>query len=259
MGKAVKGFELGARVTGRLHHASRETTVADALFSVPPGVTLEDASFIELGIIALQGIRKAAIKPGDRVAVVGQGLIGQLCNRLARMLGASVVVGVANSRKRERIARLPGGVDEYISLSESADSARAIAADVVIEAVGDPQAIVVAMSCARGGGRVVLLGSARGLTRDIDIWQLAQKRTLTLVGAHVGAMPDKDGSPGRWTYEQEGKLFLELLESGRLRVTDLVTWRARPEDCNAVYESLAEGGGNHVGITFSWKHGAANT
>lgn len=252
-GSAVKGVELGDRVTGRIHHASHETSVASKLFKVPSGVSTEEASFIELGIIVLQGIRKAAIKPGERVAVVGQGLIGQLSNRLVRILAPASLIAVAPSRNRERLARLPGGVDEYLSLVENPACVHDIAADVVIEAVGTPQANAVAMNCAREGGRVILLGSSRGLTRDLDIWGLAQTRNLTILGAHISDMPDKDASPTRWTYEQEGNLFLELLETGRLKVADLVTWRARPEECNAVYEMLAEGGRNHVGITFNWK------
>jgi threonine dehydrogenase-like Zn-dependent dehydrogenase len=185
--------------------------------------------------------------------VVGQGLIGQLANRLARLLGTTSLIAVAASRNRERSARLPGGADDYVSLSDTPDRVHTLQADIVIEAVGTPQAIAVAMNCARDGGRVVLLGSSRGLTRDLDIWGLAQQRNLEVVGAHISAMPDRDESPQRLTYEQEGRLFLELLDKGRLRVSDLVTWRARPDECNAVYEVLAEGGRNHVGITFNWK------
>lgn len=251
-GKNVKGIEIGDRVAGRIKHASHETALASTLFKVPPGVSAEEASFIELGIIVLQGIRKAAIKPGERVAVVGQGLIGQLANRLARLLTPASLVAVAPSRNRERLAVLSGGVDQYLSLKENQDCIHAVKADVVIEAVGTPQANVTAMQCAREGGRVVLLGSSRGLTRDWDVWNVAQERNLTIIGAHISDMPERDASPQRWTYAQEGKLFLELVETKRLNVADLITWRAKPEECNAVYEVLAEGGRDHVGITFNW-------
>lgn len=252
-GKAVKGVDVGDLVTGRIKHASHETVEAGKIFKVPAGVTAEEACFIELGIIVLQGIRKAAIKPGEHVVVVGQGLIGQLANRLARLLTPASLIAVAPSRNREQLALLPGGVDRYLSLNEDPACVHAIKADVVIEAVGTPQANVTAMHCAREGGRVVLLGSSRGLTRDWDLWNDAQKKHLTIIGAHISDMPENDASPLRWTYEQEGKLFLELLHAGRLRVSDLITWRAKPEECNAVYEVLAEGGRNHVGITFNWQ------
>ncbi|MCS6897903.1 MAG: zinc-binding alcohol dehydrogenase, partial [Nitrospira sp.] len=254
-GALVEGIEIGDRVAGRIKHASHETVMASRLFKVPPGVSAEEASFIELGIIVLQGIRKAAITPGERVAVVGQGLIGQLANRMARLLTPALLVAVAPSRNRERLAMLPGGVDRYLSLMEDPACVHALGADVVIEAVGTPQANVTAMHCAREGGRVILLGSSRGLTRDLDLWNVAQKKNLSVIGAHISDMPEKDASPQRWTYEQEGRLFLELIQTGRLQVADLITWRAKPEECNAVYEVLAEGGRDHVGITFNWADG----
>lgn len=252
VGSRVRGLGVGTRVAGRIHHASHETILAGQLFYVPDEVSAEEASFIELGIIVLQGVRKAAIKPGERVAVVGQGLIGQLSNRLVRILAPGALIAVAHSRNREKLAMTPGGADQYLSILDDPACMHAIAADVVIEAVGTPQANVIAMNCARDGGRVILLGSSRGLTRDLDIWTLAQKRNLMVVGAHISDMPEKDASSQRWTYQQEGNLFLELLRTGRLKVADLITWRARPDECNAVYEVLGKGGRDHVGITFSW-------
>ena len=257
VGSGVTRFRVGDLVAGRLHHASIETIAADKMFKVSDETSPEEASFIELGIITLQGMRKAGIKPGDRVAVLGQGLIGQLANRLSRLLGASWITAVATSRSRERVAMAPGGADEFVATSGATEPLRDLRADVVIEAVGTPQAVTDAMVCARDGGRVVLLGSSRGLGRDVDLWTLAQTRGLTIVGAHISAMPTQDASAGRWTYEQEGELFFDLLSSGRLAVRDLVTWEARPEECNAVYEALAAGGRGHVGIMFQWKDGAA--
>jgi threonine dehydrogenase-like Zn-dependent dehydrogenase len=226
---------------------------SDGLFKVPDSVSLEEASFIELGIITLQGIRKARIRPGDRVAVVGQGLIGQLCNKLAKVLGAVEVIAVASSRSREKTALSNNGADRYISLKEQAENIQTIRADIVIEAVGSPNAIITASKCARDGGRVILLGSSRGLGRDVNWLELFQLRNISVIGAHISAIPDKDASIGRWTYRQEGELFFDLLSSGRLRVSDLITWRAKPEECNKVYEILAEGGREHVGIIFCWK------
>lgn len=252
-GGRVKNFSVGDRVAGRIHHMSHEVLTPRHLFKIPENVAYEEAGFIELGIIILQGVRKAGIKPGDKVAVVGQGLIGQLSNRLVRLVGASQIIAVASSSNRSDTALLSGSVDEYIALSDKKNIASEIQADVVIEAVGTPLAVITALECVCNGGKVVLLGSSRGLGRNIDWWNLAQKRDITVIGAHISAMPDKDASPGRWTYQQEGELFLQLLSSGRLKVADLITWRAKPEECNAVYEVLAAGGRQHVGIMFEWQ------
>jgi threonine dehydrogenase-like Zn-dependent dehydrogenase len=242
-------------VAGRIKHTSHCSLRPDDLFRIPDGVSYEEASFIELGIITLQGIRKAKIRPGDRVAVVGQGLLGQLGNKLSRVLGASRVIAVAASRNRESTATGPGGAHEYVATSESPEAPEEIRADVVIEAVGTPQAVELSMRCSRDGGKVVLLGSSRGLGRDVDMWSTFQKRSIDLIGAHISAVPERDSSAGLWTYRHEGELFLRLLAEKRMTVEDLVTWRARPEECNAVYETLAGGGGKHVGIVFHWSDG----
>lgn len=253
VGKQVRGIAVGDQVAGRVHHSSNETVPAALLFKVPAGVTPQSASFIELGIITLQGIRKARIAPGDRVAVVGQGLIGQLANRLARVVGASNVIAVAPSRRRAKTALAGAGADEFISLEKGAQVLDAIQADIVIEAVGTPDAVGTAMQCARAGGKVILLGSSRGLSRDVDVWSMAQQRNISIIGAHISAIPDRDASPLRWTYRQEGKLFLDLLQAGRLQVEDLITWHAAPDECNAVFEVLAKGGADQVAISFNWQ------
>ena len=252
VGKGVEGIAVGDMVAGRMSHASHGLMSTNSLFKVPAGVTAEQASFMELGIICLQGIRKARIRPGDRVAVIGQGLIGAMAVRLARVVGADPIVAVASSRRRMGPALKSGGADEFVALSDSPGAVEKIQADIVIEAVGSSRAITVGMQAARPGGTVVLLGSSRDLGRGLDWWTLAQQRNIKVIGAHISDVPSTDASEGRWTYLQEGKVFLDLLESGRLDVSDLITWRPRPDECNAVYETVAEGGREHVAIVFQW-------
>ncbi len=248
----ASGIQRGDMVAGRMPHASLGIMSRTSLFRVPPGLSPEAASFLELGIITLQGIRKAGIGPGRRVAVVGQGLIGQLAVRLARLAGASPLIAVAASRRRIGPALKPGGADEFLALSDGPGVVAGIQADIVIEAVGSAKAITLGMEAARPGGTVVLLGSSRDLGRNLEWRTIAQARGLVLVGAHISALPRQDASRGRWTYEQEGRLFLDLLASGRLDVSDLVTWRPTPDECNQVYEVLADGGRDQVGIVFDW-------
>ncbi len=252
VGRKVAGVTTGDRLVGRMKHTSFSVTRPVGMFLIPDGVSAEEASFMELGIIILQGIRKAGIRPGDRVAVVGQGIIGQLSNKFARLAGAARVVAVAQSRRRESTAVGPGGADEYIALSEDPSALHRIEADVVIEAVGNPQAVEQSLQCACPGGKVILLGSSRGIGRGVQFEELAQARRLSIIGAHISAMPEGESSPGRWTYREEGELFLRLLVEKRITVSDLVTWRAAPQDCNQVFEVLADGGANHVAIVFQW-------
>ena len=86
----------------------------------------------------------------------------------------------------------------------------------------------------------MLSGSSRDLGRNLDWWTMAQERNLTLVGAHISDMPALDSSAGRWTYQDEGRLFLDLLASGRLDVSDLITRRA---EARSLQRSVRSPGG----------------
>jgi threonine dehydrogenase-like Zn-dependent dehydrogenase len=258
VGPGVKGLKNGDRVAGRVKHVSGDSIDENLVFRIPDGVDYEEASFIELGIIVLQGIRKAAIRPGDRVAVLGQGIVGQLANRIARLVGAGEVIALAASRRRASTSLVHGGADRFEVTGTGNFDPASVSADVVIEAVGTPDAITLAAKCSRPGGRVVLLGSSRGLSRNVDLASLLQSRGLQMIGAHISNMPAVDASAGRHTYRHEGRLFLELLSSKRLDVSPLVTWRPKPQECNAVYELLAKGGKEQVAIVFDWQHAGAN-
>ena len=79
------------------------------------GAHLAAASFVELGVIAMQGVRRARIRPGDRVVVLGQGLVGQLCIQMARWAGGTPVIAVARSRDLAAVSQA-SGADEVVAL-----------------------------------------------------------------------------------------------------------------------------------------------
>src|SRR3990172_3843576 len=257
VGRKVSGFKIGDRVAGRIKHASLGVVEAQGLFRIPPEVSLEPAALIELGIIVLQGIRKACIKPGESVLVLGQGLIGQLANRLCRIAGGAPIVAVATSRSRAARALGKGGADEFFTVEELNCRGVNNGFDVVIEATGDGKVLPFANSLARAGGRVVLLGSPRSLT-SLNLGQGGCQPGLTLIGAHISGMPQRDRSHGQWTYRDEGQLFLDLLAQGRLSLDDLVTHRCVPSQAGEIYESLRVGDSGMITAIFDWSRSAPN-
>jgi predicted dehydrogenase/threonine dehydrogenase-like Zn-dependent dehydrogenase len=74
---------------------------------IPEGVSLESASFVTLGAIALQGIRRAKLTLGETVAVIGLGLIGQLTVQILKAYGF-LVVGFDPKEKMVKIAETSG-------------------------------------------------------------------------------------------------------------------------------------------------------
>ena len=99
----VSDLEIGERVayggegTG---HGETILTGRNLVARVPDAVSFEHACFATLGSIAMNAVRIANIGLGDRVAVIGLGLVGQLVAQLARLQGAVVI---ATDLKPERV------------------------------------------------------------------------------------------------------------------------------------------------------------
>jgi predicted dehydrogenase/threonine dehydrogenase-like Zn-dependent dehydrogenase len=254
-GRGVRGLAPGTRVAGIAPHASHAVADAALLVPIPDGVGDHEACFVELGVITLQGVRRARILPGERVVVLGLGLIGQLALQLGRWVGAAPLVAVARSNAWFEAARA-SGADACLALAGQPDAHRSLAADVVLEATGSPQAVRTACECARPGGRVVLLGSSRGVTSGFDFERLVAARGVELLGAHVSSVAAQESAPGRWTRRDEARLFLDLAARRTLRLEPLVGRIVRPADANAVYDELLASEHGAIGIVFDWKqHG----
>jgi len=129
--------------------AERCTVPEASITPLPAGVALGDACLIEPLAVAVHGVRRAAVKPGQRVCVVGGGSIGLLALVAAQAAGADASIEARHDHQKdvaERLGARPAG-EGY---------------DVVFEAAGTSDALARAVELCRPGGTVVLLGSYWG-------------------------------------------------------------------------------------------------
>jgi D-arabinose 1-dehydrogenase-like Zn-dependent alcohol dehydrogenase len=126
----------------------------------------------------------------------------------------------------------------------------ALAAPVVIEATGDPEALSLAVAVAAPGGRVVLLGSPRGVTADAPLSVVRTKR-LRVVGAHIDTLGHESRLTGVDMYEREARAFLDLVASRGVSVDDLVEVVIDPREADAFYRRLPRAR-DTVGARFDW-------
>ncbi|MDY7080490.1 MAG: bi-domain-containing oxidoreductase [Chloroflexota bacterium] len=250
VGQEVTRFKVGDRVAAPLPHASVMVRTEKEAWPVPECVTMEQASFLWIGIIALQGVRKAQIQMGESVAIIGQGLIGQIATQLVASAGAYPITAVASSGARLPMAER-SGANSIINLSQGHDALDAVEADVVIDVTGHPSAFLTAVHCARPGGRVVLLGSNRGITHDVN-FELVGNLDLTLLGAHIDSLPQLESFSAHWTALREGETFLQLIADSRLDVNKLITQRILPSEVERFYRSLSKGDKSIFGALFCW-------
>lgn len=240
------GLAVGDRVAVSAPHASVVTVAASSCQRVPDGVSLSDAAFTQLGVIAGCGVEAARLRPGDTVCVVGSGVVGALALRLAAVAGAGRLVAVVRSRRREDVARRGGATD--VVAADDAGALATISADVVIDATGDPQAVPGALDLARDGGTVVVLGSPRGITRGLPLGTL-RERGLVLAGAHVSMLTRGDLPGDGVARAAEG--FLARLADGSVRVDDLVEAELDPREAPAFYRALP-GRAGLIAARFDW-------
>src|SRR5439155_17891067 len=129
---------------------------------VPEGVPLEDAAFATLGAIAMNAVRAADLRLGDRVAFVGVGLLGALTLRIARAAGARVL---AVDPDPARLARARAdGAEAVASSGDAAAAAKAwtgragVDAVVIAAASEEDGPATLAAELLRRAGTVVALG-----------------------------------------------------------------------------------------------------
>lgn len=248
VGSRVDSVKPGDRVAAYgIPHASIANAESANTYPVPDGVELQDAALVHLGVIAAQGVEKAALAPGEAFAVVGAGVVGALAQRLAVASGAGPATVIASSDSKEAIARRGGA--EFLVVGRDDDRLEQLALPVVIEASGSPAGVNVAIAAAGEGARIVLLGSPRGATTDLPLDEIRERR-LRLIGAHVNTLDLEAARGGSHARRRLSVRFLQALASG-LDVGDLVGEPVDPREPEAFYRRLAADR-NVVGAYFDW-------
>lgn len=162
-----RGFSVGDRVAccggGHANHAEVCSMPGNLVARVPHGVSLVTASLTTISSVALHGVRLSGATLGDRVAVIGAGLVGQIACCLLRAQGCEVFAIEPNSRRLEYA--LEHGVDHGFALEEAtsavSSSTGGVGVDRVLVTAGskDPAPLQLATEIVRDRGSVVLLGS----------------------------------------------------------------------------------------------------
>lgn len=236
VGKGVTGLTVGEMVAvSRLPHTSVATVPANWAIRIPPGVELDQAALVYMAIISGYGVRRAQLIGGESVCVFGAGLIGALAARFAQAAGADRLTVVTRSPRHQGSATL-SGADFRVASDGVAD----ICADVVIEATGDPQAIGDAVLATRDGGKIILLGSSRGISSAVPVADL-QSRRITVIGAHISALASEQKRDGGDPFNDIAKFFLDEVAAGTFPVSDLIGEPINPREIGLMYRKLADG------------------
>ena len=128
-------------------------------------------AFCEPLACTLHGLDLGAVRPGERVTVLGGGVIGQLAVQLAALAGAEVMLVTRQPSKRA-VARTLGATLTATTMAEAL-TLWPQGADLVLECAGVADTVQTAPLLTRTGGRIVILGVLpKGQTVQIEPFDL---------------------------------------------------------------------------------------
>lgn len=253
VGAGASGFNVGDRVAcagmGYASHAEFAYVPRNLAVKIPKNVSFEEASFCTLGAIALQGVRQAEVTIGDKVGVIGLGLLGKLTAQILQASGCQVM-GIDIS---------PRNVDEAFKAGCDATALTADAAQKVIEftqghgldrviitaSAKDSQPVELAGEIARDKGVVVIVGDV-GMEiprRPFYMKELDLRLSRSYGPGRYDAAYEEQGHDYpfayvRWTEQRNMQAFLALVASGKVKVADQISHRFPIDEANEAYDLI---------------------
>ena len=264
VGNNVSNFRVGDRVASNGGHSEFVAVSKNLCAKIPENVDDKAAVFTVVGAIGLQGVRLLNPTLGERIVVIGLGLIGLITIQILRANGCSVL-GMDTDPSRVELAQ--NLKIKAIPITENSDpllSANAFSEDrgvdgVLITANTKSHApITNAAKICRQRGRIVLIGvSGLSLSRE----EFYKKELSFQVSSSYGpGRYDKnyenlgrDYPFGfvRWTEQRNFEAILELLSLGKIDTEALNAKTFNLADANKAYDELASNS-NHLALMLDY-------
>ncbi|HMD89431.1 MAG TPA: bi-domain-containing oxidoreductase [Anaerolineaceae bacterium] len=252
VGEGLKGFNINDRVAcaggGYAVHAEYAIVPQNLLAVLPPQVDFELASFATLGAIAMHGFRLAHPQIGERVAIIGMGLLGLLAANIVRAAGCPLL-GIDLNAGRVQMAKQMGF--ECILPGEADSTGRVFTHgrgfDIVLICAdthtNDP--IELAGVLARDRGQVVAVGAV-GLNIPRKIYYEKEINFQVSRSYGPGRYDSNYEDKGldyplgfvRWTEGRNLEAFVELLANHQVNVKPLITHRFPIDQAPAAYDLI---------------------
>jgi (R,R)-butanediol dehydrogenase/meso-butanediol dehydrogenase/diacetyl reductase len=206
---------------------------------IPEALSYEQGALIEPAAVAMYGVERGRVGPGDAVLVTGGGPIGALAVLCAKAAGAAAVfLSEPNAQRRAHAEKLAPADILDPATDDVVDALRArtggVGVDVAIECAGNGRALSDCVRATRRAGVVVQTGLHVGTTEvDPMLWSL---NDLTIEGT--------------WCYRVfDWPRIAALVASGALPVEDVITARVGVDEVvSGGFDVLADPRGSEVKV-----------
>jgi predicted dehydrogenase/threonine dehydrogenase-like Zn-dependent dehydrogenase len=252
LGAGMSGFRVGQRVAcaggGYAVHAEYAAVPRNLLAPLPRSVNFESAAFATLGAIGIHGFRLSQPQVGERVAVIGLGLLGLLTAQVASA-GGCQVLGIDLDSGRVRLATSLGL--HAVTRSKAIAFGQAVTAnngfDVVLICADTPSndPVELAAAIARDRARIVAIGAV-GLNiprRSYYEKELSFINSRSSGPGRYDASYEEQGhdypiGQVRWTEGRNLEAVVQLMAAGKLQTAPLITHRFPIETAARAYDVI---------------------
>jgi predicted dehydrogenase len=253
VGENCNGISIGDRVAcggaGYANHSEINYVPKNLMVKIPDGVDDIDASFVTVGAIALQGVRQTAPLLGEKIAVMGLGLLGQLTVQLLKANGCKVIGSDIDPDKMALAKKL--GCDEVCHASELIAKTNEFTgghgadAVIVVASTSSNGPITDAAEISRMRGRVVLVGMV-GMDVPRNTYYKKELEIKLSMAYGPGRYDPEYEEKGvdypydlvRFTEQRNFEAFLGLIQEGKITPKDLITHSYDFDDAMTAYDLL---------------------
>lgn len=268
VGEGVSHLRPGDRVACYgapfVKHASLLAVPKHLAAPLPPQVSLREASFAGLGAIAIHALRQAQLQFGERVVVVGLGILGQIIAQVAHA-AAYTVIGYDLLPERCAMLRQAGIEAVYADPQELEAAIRKLTngegADAVLLCAGGSATDLIDKSLGwlRDRGKVVIVGD---LKMEFDRERMFTKEAEVLISRAGGpGRYARDYEVGgfdyplgyvRWTEGRNVAEYVRLLAAGRIRVEPLISAELPMEKADIAYARYKQSPKDTIGVVLRY-------
>ena len=267
------------------YHADIVAVYRNLCVKLPKNADLQQAAFTTIAAIAIQGIRQAEAPFGSYVVVVGLGLIGQLTMKLLDATGINAIgvdvdkrqveLAASGFRKQPAVSSQPSKTyikssspvfldrnqDGIVSVIESATHGHGADAVIITAGTSSLDPVEYAGQVARQKGKVVVVGAVpTGFSRENYYKKELDLRMSSSYGPgrydpdYEEKGIDYPAGYVRFTENRNMQSFVDLLSSGKIDISGLITHSFKLEDAIEAYDLILSRAESFTGMLIEYVH-----
>lgn len=218
-------------------HAEVVSVPQNLVVKIPDNVSSDEAAFTTLGAIAMQGVRQANPRLGEKICVIGLGLLGQITCQLLRANGCAVF-GIDLSPNLIALAKETAADNaihrndpNLIAACENFTNGHGFDSIIITAAAASNDPIELSVEIARKKGKIIVVGAVKmDVPRDPHFYrkELELKISCSYGPGRYDIDYEENGNDYpfayvRWTEQRNMEAFLDLLSRKAINIKPLIT------------------------------------